>query len=319
MIAPEIPVNEQARLSSLHALGILDTEAEERYDRVTRLARRLFSVPVALISLVDANRQWFKSEQGFGSREGPRSTSFCGHAILQDDIFVIPDAAADPRFYDNPLVTNPPHVRFYAGCPLVLGPGIKVGTLCLLDRKRREFTQAEKQLMRDLATMVEDEMRALHLATIDELTQLTNRRGLLALGGYVLADARRTGRPVTLGYFDLSLFKQINDRYGHAEGDRALVSFAQLLKDVFREGDIVSRIGGDEFVVLMNGADEAAGAVYRLGRALELCNRDARRGYDLQFQSGLIAFDPGRHSTFEELLSAADAAMYTAKHNRRPS
>ena len=115
MKAPETPADEAKRLATLRALGVLDTAAEERFDRLTRMAKRLFRVPIALVSLVDENRQWFKSCMGLATNETSRDISFCGHAILGDDIFIIPDTLADARFADNPLVVGEPYIRFYAG------------------------------------------------------------------------------------------------------------------------------------------------------------------------------------------------------------
>ena len=122
MLIPAQPPDEALRLQALRGLALLDTEAEERFDRITRTAVRLFGVPTALVSLVDDCRQWFKSKQGLGVTETSRDISFCGHAILGTVALVVPDALADPRFADNPLVTGPPHIRFYAGFPLG-GPG----------------------------------------------------------------------------------------------------------------------------------------------------------------------------------------------------
>lgn len=140
MKTPDIPPDEDARLAELRSLNVLDTIAEERFDRLTRMARRLFGVDVALVSLVDENRQWFKSCAGMELSETPRDISFCGHAILGDGAFVIPDALQDERFCDNPLVTGPQHVRFYAGCPLRGPGGRKLGTLCIIDSKPCAFS-----------------------------------------------------------------------------------------------------------------------------------------------------------------------------------
>ena len=118
MKTPEFPPNEVARLQTLRSLDILDSPQEERFDRLTRMARRLFDVPIALVSLVDDNRQWFKSCAGLSVSETGRDISFCGHAILGEGIFIIPDAASDERFHINPLVVNEPTIRFYVGCPL---------------------------------------------------------------------------------------------------------------------------------------------------------------------------------------------------------
>jgi len=160
MIPPPLPPDESERLASLRALGLLDTEAEERFDRITHLARVLFDVPIVLISLVDADRQWFKSRQGLQAKETAREVSFCGHAILGAEIFEIPDATADARFRDNPLVSGAPDVRFYAGAPLSAPDGHRIGTLCLVDRKPRQLTQTQRQVLKELAVLVEHEIAA---------------------------------------------------------------------------------------------------------------------------------------------------------------
>ncbi|HEX5539050.1 MAG TPA: GAF domain-containing protein, partial [Methylophilaceae bacterium] len=166
MKSPAKPADEQNRLHILHALHILDSSPEERFDRLTRLARRLFDVPIALISLVDAERQWFKSSSGLEIKETPRDISFCGHAILHDGILAVPDTAKDERFFDNPLVTAEPHIRFYAGCPLTMSDGTKLGTLCLFDRQPRSFDDNDYALLADLAHMVEQELTALQRVTV---------------------------------------------------------------------------------------------------------------------------------------------------------
>src|SRR5215212_10891180 len=163
MIVPALPTDEAERLAALRRLEILDTPSEERFDRITRLARHAFGVPIALVSLIDANRQWFKSCQGLDASETPRGISFCGHAILAADALVIPDAADDPRFADNPLVTGPPGIRFYAGQPLSSVDGFRLGTLCIIDRHPRELSDVDRQALRDLAALVEAELNALQL------------------------------------------------------------------------------------------------------------------------------------------------------------
>jgi GAF domain-containing protein len=158
MQPPAIPDNEAQRLAALRALNVLDTPPEERFDCITRIAARLMDVPICLVSLVDANRQWFKSCVGLAARETPRDISFCGHAILESEALVIPDALAAPRFADNPLVAGEPRIRFYAGQPLSAVDGSRLGTLCLIDRKPRHMSAADLQALRDLAHMVEREL-----------------------------------------------------------------------------------------------------------------------------------------------------------------
>lgn len=156
MQTPQKPADEVQRLESVHALA-LDEEAQERFDRITRLVGRTLDAPIVLISIVDADRQWFKSRYGMQARETPRDVSFCGHAILSPDTMVVRDALTDVRFADNPLVSGPPGIRFYAARPLRAPGGQRVGTLCVIDRKPREFSAADRATLEDFATMVEDE------------------------------------------------------------------------------------------------------------------------------------------------------------------
>jgi len=161
---------EQARLAALAELQILDTPSEERFDRFTRLAAMTFGVPIALVSLVDQDRQWFKSCAGLGVHETPRSVSFCSHAVEAREMLVVEDAVRDPRFADNALVTGEPGIRFYAGQP-VYSEGQAVGTLCLIDRAPRRFDDAQRQVLRDLATLVEVELNHMKAVTARMLAE----------------------------------------------------------------------------------------------------------------------------------------------------
>jgi diguanylate cyclase (GGDEF)-like protein/PAS domain S-box-containing protein len=156
--------SEQDRLDALASLDVLDTPAEQRFDRFTRLAVMTFGVPIALVSLVDGTRQWFKSRCGLDATETPRSIAFCSHAVARDEMLVVEDAAIDARFAANPLVTGEPHVRFYAGQPLRCD-GHPVGTLCVIDRVPRTFTQEQRRALRDLAELVEAELNHVKVAT----------------------------------------------------------------------------------------------------------------------------------------------------------
>lgn len=315
MKAPSKPANEALRIDTLRALHLLDTDPEERFDRITRLARRLFDVPVALVSLVDKQRQWFKSHQGLETRETPRDVSFCGHAILDDDVFVIEDAFKDPRFSENPLVIGAPGIRFYAGYPLTVPNGSNLGTLCIIDYEPRIFAEEDMALLRDLGHMAEQEVAGLYLATMDELTNLSNRRGFTMLGGHTLGMCRRLNEDASLLYFDLDRFKQINDRFGHAEGDQALRCFAMLLRETFRESDVIGRLGGDEFAILLTGASarEVSTVLERLQQAVDEANGEGHCGYKLAYSVGDVAFDPDQHGDIDALIGEADQLMYQRK------
>ncbi len=161
------PANEQARVIALDKYAILDTDPEQFFDDLTLLASYVCNTPIALISLVDEDRQWFKSRVGLDASETSRDIAFCSTAILQSDVFVIPDALADERFRDNPLVVSDPHIRFYAGAPLINEDGYALGTLCVVDRAPRELAPEQKEALKALSRLV--------------LAQLEFRRNLILL------------------------------------------------------------------------------------------------------------------------------------------
>lgn len=158
MIPAPIPADDAQRLQALRELLILDTPPEQRFDRIVQFAAGEFEMPIVLISLIDENRQWFKAKVGLDACEIAREVSFCGHAITQTDLFLIEDATHDPRFADNPLVTGPPHVRFYCGAPLQLFSGAAVGTLCLIDQQPRTFGPLDQAILVALRDLVLEEL-----------------------------------------------------------------------------------------------------------------------------------------------------------------
>ena len=318
MIKPDMPIDEAKRLATLKSLDILDTKAEERFDRITRMAKRMFHVPIALISLVDSERQWFKSCIGVSVSETSRDISFCGHTILGDDVLVVNNALDDPRFFDNPLVLEPPYIRFYAGCPLVVN-GYKIGTLCIVDPEIRFFDKDDVEALKDLASTVEFELSAVELATMDDLTGIANRRGFLILAQNNLHLSLRTKVPVSLVYMDLDYFKRINDSLGHAEGDSVLINFANLLKGFFRRSDTLGRLGGDEFVITFNNTtkDQAEMNMLRFNLALKKHNQKMNRNYNVSFSYGIVEFNPIKHTSINELLSDADDIMYQLKNAKK--
>ena len=311
--------DEEARLKTLRSLNILDTSSEERFDRLTRMAKRMFNVPIALVSLVDENRQWFKSCIGLSVRETPRDISFCGHAILGKEIFIIPDATKDERFTDNPLVTNEPNIRFYAGCPLRFTDGSRLGTLCIIDQKPRSLSDDDLEALKDLASTVERELAAIQLATLDELTDILNRRGFMMISQHSLNLCVRQKIPASLVYLDLDNFKRINDTFGHSEGDNVLNAFADQIRTVCRESDVFARLGGDEFVILFINASKKAAedTIVRLQQSLNEYNQKEHREYDISFSSGIVNFDPDKHNSIEGLLEDGDSLMYEYKKTRK--
>lgn len=314
MQAPPTPIDETQRLCSLTTLCILDTMPEDRFDRITRLACRAFDVPTALVSLVDRDRQWFKSKQGFDSRELSRRISFCGHVVAQEGTLVVPDALLDPRFADNPLVTGSPMIRFYAGQPVHAPDGARVGALCLIDSKPRKFSDADRALLRDLAAMIDREFSLMARASTDELTSLSNRRGFNDVACHVLALCRRSHQPAVVVGVDLDDFKSINDNHGHDAGDEVLRVFSRLLFSNFRSSDVVARFGGDEFAVLCSAttSDQIWISLERLHA--EFAGSVLLERYPgLSWSAGLADFNPGSNDTIRDLLRTSDARMYEAK------
>lgn len=166
-----IPQNEAQRIKTLYAMGVLNTENEERFDRITRIATHLFDVPISTVTLVDSNREWFKSCQGLEQKEGERAISFCGHAMLAESILVIPDATKDERFADNPMVVGKPFIRFYAGVPLHAADHTRIGTFCIKAHEPKELTKEQEDDLRSLAAWTERELNVHELSTALETQQ----------------------------------------------------------------------------------------------------------------------------------------------------
>jgi len=312
------PENEEQRLHSLRALDILDTSPEERFDRLTRLARRVCRTPIAVVSLVDEHRQWFKSIVGLDAQETPRDISFCGHAILGHGIMRVDNALEDPRFSKNPLVLEEPSIRAYAGAPLRLPNGAALGTLCVIDTKVRQFSDDELSALEDLARLVENELLAVEMASLDELTMLANRRGFQLLANYAIDRSHRSEEPLCAVMIDIDDFKLINDRYGHEMGDRVLKEFSATLRGAFRKTDVMARLGGDEFVILAQGhRQRVVELVDRFSLRLRENISALRLSFFVHYGVGVAEYDRQRHSGLAALLSEADTLMYQGKSTRR--
>jgi diguanylate cyclase (GGDEF)-like protein len=315
MLEPPTPSDETRRLEALRRLKLLDTPPEERFDRVTRLAKQVFSTPIALVSLVDADRQWFKSAQGLDAPETPRNISFCGHAILDDKIMIVNDASEDQRFCDNPLVCDDPNIRFYAGYPLSAPDGSRVGTLCVIDRVPREITAEQAQLLRELGRMVEEELVSADLATSDPVTSLSNRNGFLVIAEHLLSMCVRTEQPATMLLVHFQNLQEIDDQVGRDAGDAAAVQLAHHLLSTFRNSDLVARLASDLFTVLLAGTDlDGVDAVRRrFNEEIGDQNRDADNHCEFRLDVDAIAFKPDRHVNAEGLLREAESRIFDAE------
>ncbi len=337
MIPPAIPPDEGARLAELRGLSILDTPAEERFDRITRLAIRLFEVPIALVSLVDETRQWFKSSQGLEVAETSREISFCGHAILGDRVLVVPDATKDVRFADNPLVTGDTGIRFYSGYPLRSASGVRYGTLCVLDRTPRQFSEVDQRALEDLGALVENELRLQILgrtqvklleelseserrAAVDTLTRLWTRDVALRLLDATHEKVVREHGNITVGMIDVDHFKRVNDQHGHATGDEVLRTIATRMRRAVRPYDVLGRCGGEEFLLVMAGCDATqAGVIAERVRAGVSSDPapTAEGPLAVSVSIGLCTRTLPSRETAADLMKEADRALYQAKAGGR--
>lgn len=317
MMASILPESERIRLEAVRSLGLVDSPPDERFDRYTRLAEHLFDVPTALFGVIDDERQWFKSRRGFSRHELPRALSFCSHTILGESLMVVPDATRDDRFSDNPLVTDNPGIRFYAGCPVRIRGDINIGTLAVIDYVPRVFDDSDLLLLKDLAAMIEEDVAVLNEATIDELTGLSNRRGFKAIANPAIAMCRRLNRPASLMFFDLDGFKQVNDEFGHAEGDNVLIQIGRILLSEFRNSDVIARLGGDEFCVLLTGTSAASieRPMHNLDEGFKRWNDEVP--YEIGYSVGAVTYDPEKHATVDDLLINADQLMYANKRSKK--
>jgi diguanylate cyclase (GGDEF)-like protein len=337
MLNAPIPDDDAGRLKALEVLGVLYSPAEERFDRITRLACKVFDAPISLVSLVAEKCQWFKSRKGLDVAETSRSISFCGHAILGEGPMIIPDTLLDHRFADNPLVTGEPYIRSYAGVVLTDGNGNKLGTLCIIDTRPRKLSESELDLLRDFGTWAENELRVRQLgdvqqeliaeldstrreARIDPLTQVWNRRALGELLERELSRGSRSKESVTVIMLDLDHFKNVNDVYGHEAGDEVLREAARRMRSRIRTEDALCRYGGEEFIVILSRCNLAGAR----STAENIRYRIASEPFEFDGKSlavtasiGLAEGLPGSGITVDEIIRKADEAMYIAKQGGR--
>jgi diguanylate cyclase (GGDEF)-like protein len=313
------PRREAARLKALQELDVLDTPSEEAFDRITRLTRRLFDVPVAIVSFIDGHRQWYKSLSGATVPEVPREQSFCRYVIADGSAVVIPDATKDSRFAQNPYVLADPGVRFYAGFPLQTKDGHNVGTLCLVDTKPRAFDASQIEVMSDLASMVMDELHLRRCADRDVLTDAFSRRAFKEAAERLIALAIRHQHPLSVISFDLDFFKLTNDTFGHAAGDKVLRGTVAICARHLRTSDVIGRLGGEEFsIVLPNtGPAGAIETAEKLRRAIET-DQISVEGKAMKATASFgVASLHSAARDIEALLELADKGVYQSKSEGR--
>ncbi|WP_167147179.1 sensor domain-containing diguanylate cyclase [Pseudomonas sp. OTU750018] len=335
MLSPEMPCDEVLRQQILDDNELVDTPADAYLDTLVRVVREVFGVKTVLISLIDHDRQWFKSRIGLEITETPRTISFCAHAILGTQPFIVEDTHNDLRFHDNPVVINNPQIRFYAGQPLLSEEGQPLGTLCMIDPEPRQLTAKQLRLFVDMAVLVEGYLKLRHVSAqtaklrealsreqrktmLDPLTQLWNRAGLNHFLLKQEQQADELGLHLGVLFCDLDHFKRINDQYGHAAGDQVLWETARRINAAVRPHDIVTRSGGEEFVVLLQVHDEQE----LLHIAERIRNTLSKEPIELDEQQLSLTISIGAalrtpSETPNEAMNRADQALYQAKGNGR--
>lgn len=336
MQAPVIPANEAERLASLQNMLLLDTPDEEAFDRITRIAFHLFEVPIALVSLIDVNRQWFKSCIGLPVRETGRDISFCGHAILGDELFIISDATQDARFADNPLVSGEPHIRFYAGKPLRNAEGFNIGTLCIIDSQPRQLTETQKQMFSDLGSWAETVLRLRQLSAtqttllqqldsaqrkqqIDPVLQVWNEQSMRQLLQAELAQQHQSAQPLVMATLSVDQYPQLQQQFGQEFASQALKTVSTRLRSNITDKDILGRYRDNELLILLPGYPESL--IQQCGESLRHCIEttdpiDAPNGDSvaLSVSIGIVAVRPQTTPiTLADLLSITEQAHYQAK------
>lgn len=319
MIATDTKLyDEPARLAALRSYEVLDTPREPAFDRITSLVRTVLNVPIALVSLIDSDRQWFKSCVGLDSEGTSRDISFCTHTILSRSPMNVPDAKLDPRFADNPLVLGPPYIGSYLGVPLCTPDGYNLGSLCVIDTRPREFDKAQEDVLKSFAALVMDELELRRIAAIDYLTGAASRRTFCLETERCMARYARHQRPSSLLVFDIDHFKKVNDTYGHPGGDAALRTICAALGMLLRSTDTIGRLGGEEFGILIadTGPADAEETAERLRRVIESTVIPFDTPFNVTASFGVVPFR-AEFKSADDWLCKADEALYESKRAGR--
>lgn len=310
--------DEAKRINALRRYNILDTAPETEFENIIALVQSTFNVPMAAISFIDSDRQWFKAAYGLDVSETPRDVAFCDHTIRKDTVMVVPDAKADTRFESNPLVTGEAGIMCYMGAPLKTPDGQNIGSLCVIGTEPRDFSAAEAGILEGFATLVVSQLELRQSANLDNLTHTMSRGAFLEQIDVALKAYRQQAVGATLAILDVDRFKLLNDQYGHPVGDRILQEFVNACSESIRGGDLVGRLGGDEFGILLKGVTPVA-ATAILSRVHEQISQIVIPEYpEIKVSSSI-----GYCAITDEIesrdiwIQRTDEALYNAKRNGR--
>lgn len=307
---PVLPPDEARRLATLYFLELLDSPAEEQFDRVTRMAQRLFATPIAAISFIDADREWIKSCIGLGVNELPREISFASHTILSRASFIVEDTSVDLRFFNNPLVRGASNIAFYAGAPIKAWNGVNIGALSIMDTTPRTLSEHERTALLDLASGIEHEIGAGELKLVDSMTGLMNQRGLHLIASHIVPRVARDGLAMSMLFIDIDDLDDINRRRGREVGDRLLAAIADVLRESLRGADIPARMRGDDFAILLPDTEETEVNVIvaRIEAAIEQRKAEGAIPVESRIRVSRATLDPSSENFSLEGLIALGAS-----------
>ena len=336
-----LPENESERLLALEDYDILDTLPEQAYDDIARLAAFICGVDKAMIAFLDAERKWHKARYNIAAEEVPRGFAICSRTIMGSEPLIVPDTLEDSRVKDIGMVTHPPHVRFYAGVPLIDDAGMVLGTLCAVDTRPQTISEEQTRALIALGNQVmqllrlrkslkvlearerqlyesrqrldsaNSELRRLTLT--DELTGLNNRRAFNSELSREIHHAGTRETPLSLLVIDIDHFKILNDNRGHSFGDQVLIRVAELLQQRVRHQDFCARYGGEEFVILL--PDTPLQGALKLAEACRQSIQENRfDGEQLTISIGIAEY---KGQAAEALFDSADKALLDAKRQGR--
>ena len=307
--------DEEARIAALRRYEIVEGGQDDAFDRIASVVQMALAAPIAAVAFVDRNRQVFKPIRGFADDDTPTEIALCTHTIQGRVPLNVTDVLADRRFADDPKVLGASHIRSYLGVPLATPDNYNVGALCAIDTRPRRFDTTHTLILENLARVVIEHLELRQMTRSDGLTGAVTRRGFLGEVERDFERSRRYDRPSALVLIDIDYFKRINDLFGHHAGDEVLMNFARCCREGMRRTDVLGRMGGEEFGLLLpeTDASEALLCAERLREMIEAM-RVKSGGQEIAVTAsfGVAALDPEITSA-AHWLSEVDIALYEAK------
>ena len=329
--------DELERLKAVQSLNLLDQPEEERFHRITRLARQHFRAGICAVTLIDKERAFYVAQEGLKNRDGgERQKTPCNKVVMEKSPFVVADLSKEARSSLYRGLVDRLDLHFYAGVPLLSQDGHAVGAFCIMDHKPRRFSRRDLESLADFAALVEDQMTLFRTnrtqrelisqlerlrvrAFIDPLTNVWNRGAIFDLLGRELERARRTGNLLSICLLDLDHFKSVNDEFGHQSGDKVLTEFCRRLRDNVRSYDSIGRYGGEEFLVVFpeTDASKALSQAERMRRSISEQDFQLSDGTEktITVSIGVATFNG--EEDIKALIERADKALYRAKNEGR--